>query len=316
MRPMSHADPQVSAPPAAAYQFKAQSATLQKPDAQGRRRFEAVFYSGDKITNHWFWGDLVFDISTTKAKPKVGCLLNHKSDQIVGSGEVSFGADMRISGLLSAKSEHAKFVADQADEDFPWEMSHYIEPGEIDQIKSGVKVSVNGREFVGPLTVFRSNSIREVSFCATGADSQTSATVFNKAPTGATTMPPNDKQPTIEELQASVTKLSADLATVTAANATQAKEIAIFRKVQLTELFAARGEKLTDESAAPFLSMSAEAFAATLAFAKPKKAASATPPNPKLFAAEDVGDDGDGTGAVKSSLVERTKQMHAVPKAA
>jgi hypothetical protein len=321
---MSHADPQVTAPPVEAFTFKGGPAKLSKPDASGRRNFEVVFYSGDKIANHWFWGDLVFDIGSTKAKPRTGVLLNHKSDQIVGSGECKFGDDMRCVGQTSASSEYGKFVADQADEGFPWEASHFIEPGEIDQIKSGVKVSVNGREFTGPLTIFRNNLIREVSFCATGADYQTSATVFNKAQhQGVPAMSAaSDKTPTIEELQATVTRLSADIETVKKANATQAAEIATFRKSQVNAMFAARGEKFADDAARdtaakPFLDMPAEAFVAAIKYGTPAKAATATQPNHRLFSAEDAGGESEGGAERKpGSLVARVKQMHAQPAAA
>jgi hypothetical protein len=110
------------------------------PTRSGRRKFKALFYSGELIPNHWYWGNLVFDISTTKAKESTGVLLEHDPKKIVGSGKCTFGKNsMSIEGLLSAKTDAAKFVAEQADEGFPWQMSHFIEPGEIDQIKPGAE---------------------------------------------------------------------------------------------------------------------------------------------------------------------------------
>lgn len=151
--------------------------SLAPKEADGRRKFSGVAYSGDMIRNHWHWGDVLFDIASTRAKPRVPALLEHLSSQIVGSGSLTFGTDMRIEGLMSSVSPHAKFVGDQADEGFPWQMSVFIEPGTIEKVAAGKQFAMNGRQFVGPATIFRDSEIREVSFCATGADSKTHASV-------------------------------------------------------------------------------------------------------------------------------------------
>jgi hypothetical protein len=247
MRGMSPADPQVAAPPTEAFRFKASSAKLEKPDASGRRKFKALFYSGELIPNHWYWGNLVFDVSTTQANESTGVLLEHDPKAIVGSGKCTFDKNsMSIEGLLSAKTDAAKHVAEQADEEFPWQMSHFIEPGEIDQIKPGAKVSVNGREFTGPVTIFRQNRIRHVTFCADGADMNTSATVFNRhgAPSmtqaAAPTAPTNPPTATVEQQLADMTaKFNTEKARADAAVA----EATTFRKARITEVFQARGEE-------------------------------------------------------------------------
>lgn len=291
---MDRADSNVTSPPLEAFRFGANVAKLSPADADGRRKFEATFYTGDLIPNHWFWGNLVFDISTTKAADVTGCLLEHDPSKITGSGKCSFGADMKIEGLLSAKTDASKFVAGQADEGFPWQMSHFIEPGEIDQVKPGTKVNVNGREFTGPVTIFRHNFIRHVTFCADGADANTSAKVFTRQ--GNPSMPPTPPntpatEPTVAELQAQVTQLSAQVTTITAERDSAREEGKAFRVERLRQIFKARGEDVSDEAkfaekVKPFLAMSVEAFNAAMSL-QPTGATQSR--DPKLFSIEGAG---------------------------
>lgn len=302
-------DPAEATVPVEAFRFATKSASLSKPGKDGRRQFSGVAYSGEAINGHWYWGTLVFDISSTKAAASVPALVEHKSDRIAGSGTMSFGKEMLIEGLLSAKTEDAKFVADMADEEFPWQMSVFIEPGEIDQVKAGTKVSVNGREFTGPLTVFRKSQIREVSFCATGADPNTSAQVFTQAEgksvmtgTATTTAP---AAPTIESLQAEVARLTTQFTAMQGERDAALIEAKAFRKERLAQIFKARKEELTDAKAAPFLAMSADAFVATLAFAV-VPSTTTTERDPKLFSADEP--EGTKPTGAKTSLVEKASK--------
>ena len=61
-------------------------------------------------------------------------------------------------------------------------MSVRIEPSSIDEIQAGNTVTVNGKLLHGPITVFRGGRIREVSFCALGADENTMAVAASHNP--------------------------------------------------------------------------------------------------------------------------------------
>jgi hypothetical protein len=310
--------PRPSEPSIEAFRFRGTTAALSAADAQGRRRFSGVAYSGEAIPNHWYWGNVVFDIGSTKAPDKVPALVEHESARIAGSGSMSFGADMRIEGLLSAKTPDAKFVADQADESFPWQMSVHIEPGSIDEVKAGNNVSVNGRTFAGPLTIFRNNTIREVSFCATGADANTSAEIFSRHSQGDLPMKTTDgaaSQPTIESLQAEVARLTTEFAAMKASNDglkaerdAAVKEVADARKTRVTELFKARGEEVTDEKVAPFLSMSTVQFTATIGLMGKTPAR-----DPKLFSTDttDTSANGDEKKTAGNALKDSAKKFAA-----
>ena len=71
---------------------------------------------------------------------------------------------------------------DDSDDGFPWQMSVRIEPASIDEIQAGNTVTVNGKLLHGPITVFRGGRIREVSFCALGADENTMAVAASHNP--------------------------------------------------------------------------------------------------------------------------------------
>ena len=73
-------------------------------------------------------------------------------------------------------------VAQDSDDGFPWQMSVRIDPSAIEEIQAGASVTVNGKVHQGPITVFRGGRIREVSFCALGADDNTNAVAASHSP--------------------------------------------------------------------------------------------------------------------------------------
>jgi hypothetical protein len=81
-----------------------------------------------------------------------------------------------------------------ADEGYPWQLSVHIVPDEIEKVHPNQEVTINGLNLIGPGHIFRKSSIREVSFCAVGADRGTNAVVFNIGGT-----PPKPNKPDIKE---------------------------------------------------------------------------------------------------------------------
>lgn len=151
------------------------------------RRFAGVGYTGDVIPRHWFWGDVVFDLSQMSHPPKMPMLLNHDPDKIAGYADTIAKTDkgLEVSGpLIRAPGMFGQYVADSSDQGFPWQMSVNIDPSTVEEVMSG-SVTVNGRTFSAPLTVFRQSTLSEVSFCPVGYDSGTSATALSRANQGA-----------------------------------------------------------------------------------------------------------------------------------
>jgi hypothetical protein len=145
----------------------------------GVRAFSGIAYAGGVITDHPFFDRVAFDLASTKFEAPAPLLFNH----VVPVGVVksaAIGAQIDISGeLFSDIDADAKAIAEKADRGMPWQMSVGIWPGRVDQIPAGQSVQINGQTFVGPLSVFRDNRVRETSIVPLGADDKTAAQVFH-----------------------------------------------------------------------------------------------------------------------------------------
>ena len=177
-------DKQTQDPPSSAFQFKTQPFDVAKQAEEGKKRtFNGVAYSGEVIQGHYWWGDVVFDLDTMQMKTPLGALIDHDTGRRAGV-VTSFTKDnqggLKVAGdLLSNKN--GQEVAQDSDEGYPWQMSVYIVPGSIEEVERG-EVVVNGKTLKAPITVFRNGVIREVSFCALGADDNTSAVAASHTP--------------------------------------------------------------------------------------------------------------------------------------
>lgn len=153
-------------------------------DGKKKRTFSGVAYSGEVITDHWYWNQVIFDLDSMQIKGRIPALLEHSSYQRAGAIEshaISYESGLTVSGILLS-NEFGAQVASDSDDGFPWQMSVRIEPSSIDEIQAGNTVTVNGKLLHGPITVFRGGRIREVSFCALGADENTMAVAASHNP--------------------------------------------------------------------------------------------------------------------------------------
>ena len=164
--------------------FRLSEIALDQPIENKKRTFSGVAYSGEVITDHWYWKQVVFDLDSMQIKGRIPALLEHSSDQRAGAIEshaISYESGLTVSGILLS-NEYGAQVATDSDDGFPWQMSVRIEPSSIDEIQAGNTVTVNGKLLHGPITVFRGGRIREVSFCALGADENTMAVAASHNP--------------------------------------------------------------------------------------------------------------------------------------
>lgn len=275
------------------------------------RRFEGVAYSGHEITGHWYWGKVIFDLATTEAPAKLPALIGHDRNMVVGFADtVKITDKITVEGPLSDVTPHGKQVAAMSDEGFPWQMSVHIEPGSVEEIKSGATVHVNGHQFAGPGYVFRNARIREVSFTPTGWDDKTSAramsneggVIINVTSHEENAMELEQLQRQVADLTTQITGLqaSADAATARAdaAEAALADQQRAARVEQVRALFAATGREYSDEAAAPYIAMDATLFAAVSADMKAIKPAAPE----SLFRTQ--ADDGAPAGG-QDALIEK-----------
>lgn len=252
------------APIDAAYQFLAGDVQTQidKTGDKVKRTFSGVAYHGGQIDDHWYWGNLVFDLDNLDlADGKVPMLVEHDRDQrcgFINSHNIG-DAGLSIDGTLLS-NEHGTTIANDADEGYPWQMSVCITPNRVETVESG-QVTVNGRTFNAPVTIFRQNTIREVSFCALGADRHTNAQVFNE---NKNHNKPKGNDVDLEQAKAKITELEASLSQKSASEQAAKDELAQFKQAKrdsdIEALAAKNGAPFSAEKIAKFKAMDEESF--------------------------------------------------------
>lgn len=164
--------------------FRLGDVALDTPQENKKRTFSGVAYSGEVITDHWYWDRIIFDLDSMQIKGRIPALLEHSTRQRAGAidnFQINHATGLTVTGSLMS-NEFGAQVAQDSDDGFPWQMSVRIEPATIEEIEKG-EVTVNGKTYQAPITVFRGGRIREVSFCALGADDNTSAIAASHNPT-------------------------------------------------------------------------------------------------------------------------------------
>ena len=225
--------------------------------APAKRKFSGKAYSGEVIDNHWYWGNVIFDMATMTVPPKLPALIDHSRSQRAGyvtESSIDNANGFTVSGNLLT-NEHGKAVAQDSDDGFPWQMSVHIEPRSIEEFAAGELVTVNGRQFTGPLTVFRNSTIVEVSFTATGQDSNTAAVAMSRggvqqpSSTGEISMTPEQ----IAAMQQENATLKASNTTLTQERDNARTELSKFSKERRTgdikNLFSAIGREYKEDDA-------------------------------------------------------------------
>jgi len=138
-------------------------------------KFKMVAYSGQEMHLPW-WGRVVIDIGGLVYRTKLPCLREHAREAVAGTiTSINKTAGQLIAtGELSQATESGREIAALLRERFPYQASLGLNPLTIEKVTAGGVVSVNGRNFSGPLTVIRTAKLGEISICALGADDETS----------------------------------------------------------------------------------------------------------------------------------------------
>jgi len=220
------------APDNRVFQFLTQPQMTQEGEGtKTKRKFAGVGYSGEVIPGHWYWDNVIFDLHTMAVNPSLPALIDHDRSQRAGyvtDHSISDAEGFKVEGVLMSNPAGVA-VAQESDDGFPWQMSVHIEPGSIEEIKAGTSTTVNGKSLPGPLTVFRNSRIVEVSFTATGHDSNTSATAMSR-PSGGQPQQPSTGEFSMTPEQ--IAAMQAENARLTAANTALTGE----RDAAVTEL--------------------------------------------------------------------------------
>jgi hypothetical protein len=144
------------------------------------RKFAIMAYTGAAMNLLGWRHPTVIDLAglTVAAKSRP-VLMDHDPRLIVGhSTDIVVGqSDVRLEGVVSGTGESAREIVESSRNGFPWQASIGASARRWEEVKAGDQVTVNGREFAGPLYVIRAADLKEVSFVALGADDNTEAAV-------------------------------------------------------------------------------------------------------------------------------------------
>jgi len=165
-----------------AAEFSMQAAT----DAGGMPTFELLAYTGRAIRQSWSRNPLVVDLAgMDTGNQTIPILYGHEAslDSVLGqSSEImSDGQQLMVRGQLIGEGDTAGKVMALARRGMRFQASIGADTGRIENIGPGEAVTVNGRDFTGPISVVRGSALREVSIVLMGADSQTSAAIAAEA---------------------------------------------------------------------------------------------------------------------------------------
>lgn len=248
----------------------------QAEEGKKKRTFSGVAYSGEVITDHWYWDRIIFDLDSMQIKSRIPALLDHSTRQRAGainSHSIDHQNGLTVSGDLMS-NEFGTQVAQDSDDGFPWQMSVRIEPSAVEEIQAGASVTVNGKVHQGPITVFRGGRIREVSFCALGADDNTNAVAASHSPKQFNQ--PEDTDVTeLEKAQAKITELEGQVNTLTEQNKQFA---AAKREAEITALGKDLGKEFSAEDIEEMKKLDDGAFAFSAKQLRQFSAGSQQPP--------------------------------------
>jgi len=140
--------------------------------------FKMRLYSG-QVLSHWYWERVALDLKGAVGVPETFPVLRqHDTSLILGMGRLeSAEGSLEVEGEIIQANDDAREIIALARAGYPWQASGYFVPLKLEVVKQGATAEVNGHTVDGPATIFREYHVREASFCALGADSDTSAAV-------------------------------------------------------------------------------------------------------------------------------------------
>jgi uncharacterized protein YoaH (UPF0181 family) len=145
-------------------------------DGEPAKGFLITAYTGAVIDRGW--GKLVIATDGIKVNAKMPVLREHERSRVVGYSTKAWkeNGNLFLQGDFSAKSVDGQEVKDLSEEGFPWQASIGVWPKKVKVLDSDKEIElVNGQEVAGPADIWLESYVREVSFCALGADDETAA---------------------------------------------------------------------------------------------------------------------------------------------
>lgn len=125
--------------------------------------FRMVARSGDSIS-HWYWGDIVHDLSGCDHRDRIPIDYCHDDREVIGYANhfSDESGDLEVSGALVPykDNDRASEIVHKSQAGVPYEASIFFSDPVIEEVRPGQTVEVNGRQFLGPVTVVRKWHLR------------------------------------------------------------------------------------------------------------------------------------------------------------
>lgn len=157
--------------------------TIEAADSGSKkvRTITMTAYTGGALDLMWWDYPVVVDLSRLQVSAKPRPLLrDHNPSKVIGRTDevaVISGSRLEIKGTLSGANADTREVIESADQGQPWQASIGARPTKnVEFVKSGATVRVNGRDFIGPLYVVEAR-LKEISVVALGADDDTESII-------------------------------------------------------------------------------------------------------------------------------------------
>jgi len=188
-------------------------------------RFQMLAYTGAPMRIAGWKHPLIIDLAGLSI-PAQSRPIRFGHDPLAGVGHTDSirveQGQLLASGVVSRDTAAAREVVTSSKNGFPWQASVGASVDEFEFVKEHQQVTVNGRQYGGPLNVVRKSTLGEISFVDLGADGATSASVAAIANPEPGTETVNDNEPATTDDGAPATPSPATpAANSTAANPVQ-----------------------------------------------------------------------------------------------
>jgi hypothetical protein len=160
----------------------------------GKKRFRLYAYSGGvmrpKLAIRWN-GPVVVDIAGMEVRQDdVPVHRDHDTTRPVGhTTTLQAESEIIAEGVFSVPSKDTDEIVQSGTDGFPWKASIGLSIGEYVEVQSGQTVTVNNREFDGPILVVTSSVLEEISFVTVPGDSEAKAEILARLSNGEANMP-------------------------------------------------------------------------------------------------------------------------------
>lgn len=159
-------------------------------DSNKARRFSLMAYGGGELLIGRYDLPVVVDLAGMSFRGKQlptyyghhdgsdgSRLLGHSDQHDKSSGKLV------VSGVFSAATPFVNEILAAAENGYEWQASigALPEAGRLQEIRAGKQVTVNGREFTGPIIVARKSVLRHIAILPEGADASTKVKIAAQA---------------------------------------------------------------------------------------------------------------------------------------